>query len=849
MLQKISVGIDLNGLQDIAAFDADPDTIVGGTIPSVVIASVKINGDIEIVAGAEATHAIAGRGWDWPDLSKHTRIPLVEILQRLQDQSSIKIGELEISPERMFASAVSALTKTRESIEGELNIVAAIPDDGRFDEDAQQQVLNASRIEGLNVQLLWRSVAAVLGLAGELKPFLSKLAGREVAVISCLEDGISVSRLVIDVDAKNSEEDYLVPKRRQPGRFFPFDRAITTLAQLASERIAEEISIKPSQIVWGDGLPLRWLLGLPDEEAIFQSETGWRRYAGNTPAWFDGLSISENLISDIDNFIEGVEFTIIEGPAVATSIAGESLNLMFHIRSALNRARELAGKKERQTLAFRGLSTNLASLGCVEFGDRQLAEKVTYLDHLPQLRLAVSRDNKAVFVPLIPEGESCEGGNEYDKQVDLGFSIASGTKLAEFYLLREGAFAPRHAEELLSRPSTTSIPIRMRVQQTPAQGRAKLTIEGLSPDHRIPPISVKWERMDILKDQTEEDLIALLEKEAIFAPPIQPHPCHSFLWVYKRRSRDLLDFSLADRVLYLSEKIDRNEAIQNVEIAETRKLLSRFQAPSALTRGWGSEKHPDTTRSRPISSDGEMPDASEGLDGGVLEAFDNVLNYLSNRITQTDLPTSDRNQIVTFCTWAFTRSPIEVRDHLRVAAERGEVKTTINDFNAMGRSFSSKDEITALFSLLDKHAGHQERLKLYHANGLFYVLSLREDAPRYLMPEQARVFVKLSLATLEQEISAQNYKAMMRTCIRAIGGLIRYRAVDPSFLSADGFLGGRANETLEKIVGHASGFPARKGVGQLAKDVLTVLREQGVPHSILTWDGDDDEIDEIDNGG
>ena len=295
----------------------------------------------------------------------------------------------------------------------------------------------------------------------------------------------------------------------------------------------------------------------------------------------------------------------------------------------------------------------------------------------------------------------------------------------------------------------------------------------------------------------------------------------------------------------LAECIEDNpDDLGDKEIKEARMLLARYQAPSALTRGWGTMRHPETKRCRPVCSDGELPSPDEGLTEGTLKDFDSILEYLGELITDENLDKKTRNQIVTFCTWAFLRCPETVRDNLREAAEQLTVQSVLNDFYAMGRSFSEESEIKAFFALLLDHSEKGNRhFKVYHTNALFYLLSLREEAPKFMTNEQAREFSKKVANLLENYTQERNYRGGMRTALRALGGLLRYRLVDRQFLSETEYLGDRILKALRLIIKRSEGNTARTAVGRLAKDVLTVFEERGVPDTILQWDSDEEDVD------
>ena len=496
-------------------------------------------------------------------------------------------------------------------------------------------------------------------------------------------------------------------------------------------------------------------------------------------------------------------------------------------------------------MALKGLGTNLVPIGCVEYGDRQLSNKITYYDHLPQMELAVRRGDEAQFVDLISADAVCEGGKEYDKTRDLGMSIPSGARLIEFYLLREGALAPRHAKQELGFSAIQDTPIRMRVQQTPAQGQARLTIETAAPDVKKVRLTVSWARMEVLHDHNKDDIVAALERDVrALVPPVQAHPSHPFLWTFKPRSDELLNFSLAERVLRLNEIVDPTMSLPLDEVVATRKLLYRFQSPSVLTRFWGDDRHPSRIKARPISSEGDLPALGDGLTDEPLRAFDALLEKFAQCVDAEQVTQRERNQIVTFAAWAFTRCPRSIRQRLSDAACKLEVISVRNDFEAMGRAFESRDELASLFFVVQHFANEKGRLLDYHARALFNALSLRERAPEAMTVGQANDFVRLAIPAIELMISNGRYSRLMSICIKTIGGLIRYRLVDPSFLDIGEYLGDRVKKLLTKIMQRSQGFPKRQSIFELSGQVIEVLDRKSVSDTILQWPGENSD----DNG-
>lgn len=839
-----AIGIDLNGLLDAAAFDLDETDVLGGETPSVVVASVNGSGTVHLTAGKEATASFDGRGWEWPPEAKvdeasfSRRIPVAEIIKHLKNKEDFTVDRHAVLPGDMMAAAIEALAQARGNVDDK-SVIIAIPDDGRFVEDAQHDLLNATRPTGLNIHLLWRSVATLLGMANKLNQHAEKLDGEDIAVISLLEDGISVSKITITI-AENSEgEAYIVPKRHEAGRFFPFRQGLLDVALEEATKVADAIDADPWQVLWGEGLPLRWLLRIAERDAVFQTKDGWTKVSGEAPADLSGVEVTDEELRQIDEFISDIQYVIYEGPALEAPSGGEFLvyRVSEHLRE---------GARPRTSLYFSQAQEHNAARGCVEFGRRRLAGEKTYLDHLPQLELAVRKDDNALFLNLIPDDAECLGGDPYEDIVSLDFTVPTGASSLNFYLLRDGTVSPRCATESLRTTPTQPVPIQVRVNQVPAQGRAQLTFEGGNPSLRFPAIKVNWDRMEILEDETKEDIIERLEKADVKVPPVQPHPCHAFLWTYKPRSQ-LLAFSLRDKVEALSDCIETNpEELDASMIRGAREnILSRYQAPSALTRGWGDDRHPETKRSRAVSSDGDLPTPDEDLPSETLEKFDASLEYLGDLINDESLDKKIRNQIVTFCSWAFLRCPEPVRDELRENAEKLTVLSWQNDFYAMGRSFSEEKEIKAFFALLLDHANQRGSVfKVYHTNALFYLLSLREAAPKFLTHEQAREFSGMIASLLENYTQKKNYSGGMRTGLRALGGLLRYRLVDRQFLSEAEYLGARILKALRTIIKRSNGNPKRSAACRIAQDVLTVYEEKGVPDTILQWDSDEEEDEE-----
>ena len=95
MTAGVTIGIDLNGLSDVSVRTADGLRLRGGGVPSVVVLPKDVSHGLTVIAGKEATRAIEGRGWRWPE-SAHIdteglslRVPVSRLLAAMQENSEV----------------------------------------------------------------------------------------------------------------------------------------------------------------------------------------------------------------------------------------------------------------------------------------------------------------------------------------------------------------------------------------------------------------------------------------------------------------------------------------------------------------------------------------------------------------------------------------------------------------------------------------------------------------------------------------------------------------------------------------------------------------------------------------
>lgn len=656
------MGIDLNGLRDVSVDTVDKGVLRGGDVPSVVIVQPRqIGAPLRVIAGAEAAMAVEGRGWHWPDSArveaapKCLRVPIKLILEALAQDRRIDVAADEMSPTELLAAAVGALARPRGSSEADTEdrpAVIAIPDDGRFLEDARQRLINAAVLAGVSPTLLWRPVAALLGLEPKLSTAdVAKLADCTVGVLSCLEDGVHASRLNIEVKT-DRHGSYIVPVRKSAGVYIPYRRSLGDLAaDIARLAAPPDDPQNGWQLLWGNGLAFRWVLRLPAKDTVVQTAAGWQLVSGKPPQDPPQVEFSHADLLALNDYLDGVDHRLYEGPALEASCCGDRLAYFLRSRDPKNTHSLYITTNELFT-----------ARGCAIYQQRRVLDRHTYFDHLPQLRLAVRHGDDPVFINLIDPEARVEGGTIYETERDLGLSVQPGTSALNFYLLREGNAKPRHVHQELPERITSAVPVRVRIRQQPAQGTARLTLLAAGDEHHFRPIDLSWERMTE-EDLTEKEVLERLREAPADVPPVQPQPCHALLWTTPITTAG---GSLAQLVPKLAQQLPTNSLPEGELLALLKGhalLLTRRSSPAILTQQYVG----DWKLYRAVSSDGELPGAHGDLAPALIQQFDACIKGLDRLMASgSSVTTKVRDAIIRFSGWCFLLCPNGVRRHMLV---------------------------------------------------------------------------------------------------------------------------------------------------------------------------------------
>lgn len=827
-------GVDINGLCDVSVSNVETRVLRGGEVPSVVILQPRQNGKpLRVIAGLEAAMAVEGRGWHWPDSAqasddqRRLRVPLQHILKALIDNEEIEAAGEKLSPTELLAAAIEPLSRPQGSesaAAGARTAVIAVPDDGRFLEEARQRLIDAAVQGGVTPTLLWRPIAALLGMESRFDArTVSKLAGRTVGVLSCMQDGVHAARLQVEVKTDDDGQCYFVPVRRDAGIVVPYRRNVLVLAEeLARHSVSQDDPKAGWQLLWGSGLVLSWLLHLEADDTVVQTGNGWRLVSGKPPEYLPQLEFDDAALDQLDNFFHGIDYRLFEGPALEAR--SHETRLLYFLRDRVAR--------NAPSLYFAVKDVHLAAHGCAVYQLRRARGRVTYYDHLPQLRLAVRRGTHPTFLQLIGPDARVEGGSAYEDERDLGLSVQSGTSSLNFYLLRESNAKPRHVKIELPVRIPNSVAISLRIRQQPAQGTARLTLVAAKNDSLFRPVELHWERMTA-EDLTEKQILDRLREEQADVPPVQPQSCHRLLWTTPHEGAGGSMVQLLPLLISQLESMPRSTEELLQLLKKYSLLLTRRNSPARLTQG----RERDWTLYRAISSEGAVPEPDDELTPELFDQFDKCLQDLD------ELVKSDREEqlctaVVRFGGWCFQRCPDGIRRHLRDAASRGQVPNALVYFRAMGKIFADEESYRSFFALLERQlTGRDAEFKLNQIEGLFYLLSLRELAPLALSDHQATLVANRLLDRIDECVRARrNLSRLVNLSLKAYAGLMRYRIVRPSFMTPqDPILAEKQQLILEKLL-RRSQRDNRVQIVKLTSSLIEWSQNRGVDRTILQWD-------------
>jgi len=772
---KKLVGFDLNGWADRAVrnWQVTPgeDTEIGGPFEffgGIGGAVVRLDDDIRdhvYMGGMQAVLAPHGRGAGWGDVGNPDhRTQVLKLLQAPEDNIAT------------LASALSALAPG-----GKATGILSIEDTPEIRETAQEALLKALRVAGMRRGLLvWRPV---LSLLSALETGIVSDA-RKVGIVSHCAQGFSTQVLLL------RDDDIPTPERRHVGRLHHSGLGLQSLFDLASKSL-QDILGKKTRKVHLDVAQSPWRLALGEpcySEMLRANNSDWDVLV---PPEILTLP-TESLPQSIAEHISDCDITIFDTPA--------SGDVELEI---------LGGLRRLVSMPVLAQPKNAVANGALVAARRLQQNEPIYFDFLPQISTIVQDGDGARNEDLIPDNARLRAGEIYRSTKPAMFALQQGTKSLSVFLMKENTERARKAVIDLPSPPKKNIPVALSVEQSPASGRARLTLisEGFSA-----PLIVNWEAAE----EQEENWQAIIESQQPTLPTVPNRlvrPCGMESWKDQPHSDGL--------AILLERNLDAPR-INWKELAD--KLSARPEGKHA------------------ISSDGELPDmlrhtARENLDKIVYRAEADSRDRL-------DGGRRVNNEALRFLTWLSHLCPQWIvkpmLDALIVAEPRytfgvDRVSPTLL-LQGIGRTSTLySDQRRAFEYLLKLPPDCWKKDQIACAS---FLLSRNDSTPKILSRENVEFLADIVVSNMKNSLIDPNYSAAYFYTPFLLVGLLRWRLKEPLALVAE--TDTVADEWLQ-ITGLVIRNLAKKARSQpkldqyriLLLDVVEELKGQGTNPNLL----------------
>jgi hypothetical protein len=393
----------------------------------------------------------------------------------------------------------------------------------------QENLIRAFPGSRNNLRLLWRSVAAILGLPSEHYSQLEP--GKRIAVFDFQPHRLEITKL----DFKNDERggvSMVVPVRHLPKQDYFRSTALPPLEFYHAEALLTEHGVDYDECsIWY----LAMTLGLTRHEIdnndllLFPLRNG---------VWDELIEYKTDNLLDSSNFEHCVWQKRCEELLKLTGSESDDYSAFLHPGRSSQFLWEL---KQEEWLDFdyailcgpylqylnhehlkdqlhcdkvyrEGIDTaeHLISRGCGIFGTRALAEIPTYFDQLPSLELVVQdSENEDIKTDVLIEGTEWPGNEEFSlKEALTGYFIDKDNSFCEFFLQMEGEDKLRELKQHFAVKLDERADIKLYPSMRPAQGMAQVEVRNSEIFQE--PVLLDWEKMEesektiqILRDSIE----------------------------------------------------------------------------------------------------------------------------------------------------------------------------------------------------------------------------------------------------------------------------------------------------------------------------------------------------------
>ena len=776
-----AVGVDLNGVHDRCVLvGAVREAFTGPPGPIVVPL-----GGAQVLTGDEAISSFHGRGWPSPPeaASAHPRLPVLGMIQHLGRHHAAETQ----APDLVLGHHIRSVVPPRAR-----SCVLAVPDLPEYDEDVRNAVIECGGRVGLDVKLLWRPVAAMLGWGEDATPDeLARLHDAEALVVQILPDGITATGLRLEILPLDGRPAVVPVRRRDDLRAVArYDGAdLATLLRTAATADADGDPGMAGQILWSTGRYRNPLAGLEAADGLVRGTDGrWRVIDG-------GGTLPEAAASGIARAIQAfcaahatalrrASLVVVEGPLAAAVLGeGAGATTPLAVLADLIRALRPDGAAVVPVAPERGL----VALGCAVYARRRALGQTAYFDFLPAIEINAIRDGRHRFVHLVEPSARVEGGMTYERSLLDRFEVTAGTEELEFYLLKQDEAGARHSHVRLPKPPVSDVRVAIHVTQMPAQGHARVEVRPETAGALgAAPVLLDWGCMEATDDDRDAILRRLNEKGSY--PAVTPQEAHLCLWTWTRASGASLKADL-DAYLRIGAPDAANAmAYKRFLSGRLEKTFAVRASPMFATGGDDPDRRPYTL----FSSDGRTPAAIEddpawtGRLRAALAKLDADYATLLSAPALSPTQRSILRALRKIATFTFGACPPAVRGSFRRMCANNAPDGRAAMY--MGRVLRDEADLAALFTFASERAwlsmNSGKALNSDIAKAMADVLAFHEPAGETLQPEQADRLARFASAMFD-ECTHHQRPQKYAGALRLTAFLLRHRMRRHDFLYPD----------------------------------------------------------------
>lgn len=471
--------------------------------------------------GAEALADRAGSGvfepgvgtWlprEQEDLPYHPRLAahtLWQAVQATEDQILVKVPgrgrPLRVAPSKALAALA------HKAVPSQGTLAVAIPD--HWDEAPQDRLLNALRRRQGAVHLLWRPVAAALGLR-EHWPDVRRLV--------VLDVGGSHPELTVLKLARR--DGCLVPVRSRPGRHPPFPPPLSAAMHAIGRQLLRGVAASPTAL-WNLWYGQGWLppaiagalRGNTTEALVLASSPfgevfarvqlgpgqlreGFQEFASRD-SHLTGLDGTQQRIIGLYAWVrEAASMLVCPEQPFATAIVGWPAAIAdAHIRlqdALLRGAPWLAQGKFLTTTPATRISA--VAQGAALFAQYRTRGLPTYYDTLPRLQLHVAEGWHTSYLDVIPDNTLIEASQVFGRTL-TGLALGGDSRRLCLRVRRNDHDLPRQAVIELPQAPESTVPLLLAAEYRAASGHAQVEVKSADPTLSLSrrKIRVHWDEM------------------------------------------------------------------------------------------------------------------------------------------------------------------------------------------------------------------------------------------------------------------------------------------------------------------------------------------------------------------